>query len=89
MSIRKMLTSTAMFHTPGLFRALQNDYRMKGKSRQRAIHILSNGYGIPIEEAQDLLSGSIAVDVNDDAGTIAYEISDGATRTSTLSKTQA
>ena len=27
--IQKQLTSNAMFHTPGLFRALQNDYRIK------------------------------------------------------------
>jgi len=62
MTIRKQLTSTAMFHTPGLFRALQTDYRIKGKTRRRAIHILSDGYGLPVEEARGLLSGSIAVE---------------------------
>ena len=35
-----------MFHTPGFFRALQNDYRIKGKTRRRAVKILSDGYGI-------------------------------------------
>ena len=44
MTIRKQLTSTPMFYTPGLFRALQNDYRIKGKTRARAIQILSDGY---------------------------------------------
>ena len=30
--IQKQLTSNGMFHTPGLFRALQNDYRIKGST---------------------------------------------------------
>jgi hypothetical protein len=51
---RKQLTSSGMFYTPGLFRALQNDYRIKGKTRQRAIKILSDGYGLPPEEARGL-----------------------------------
>ena len=67
-----------MFHTPGLFRALQNDYRIKGKTRQRAVQILSDGYGLPVEEAQGLLSASIPVEVNEAAGTITYEVSDTA-----------
>jgi len=71
--IRKQLTSTAMFHTPGLFRALQNDYRIKGKTRQHAIKILSDGYGLSPEEARGLLSGSIPVEIDEAAGTITYE----------------
>ena len=31
--IEKQLTSTGLIHTPGLFRAFQNDYRIKGKTR--------------------------------------------------------
>ncbi len=69
---RKQLTSTAMFHTPGLFRALQNDYRIKGKTRRRAIKTLSDGYGIALEEAKGLLSGSIPVEIDEVAGTVTY-----------------
>jgi hypothetical protein len=71
--IRKQLTSTAMFHTPGLFRALQNDYRIKGKTRQHAVTILSDGYGLSPEEARGLLSGSIPVEIDEAAGTISYD----------------
>lgn len=70
--IRKQLTSSALFHTPGLFRALQNDYRIKGKTRARAIHILSDGYRLSPEEARGLLSGSIPVEIDEAAGTITY-----------------
>jgi hypothetical protein len=71
---RKQLTSTAMFQTPGLFRALQNDYRIKGKTRQRAIRTLSDGYGLPREEARRLLSGSIQVQIDEVAGTVTYQV---------------
>ncbi len=71
--IRKQLTSSAMFHTPGLFRALQNDYRIKGQPRRRAIRILSDGYRLSQEEARGLLSGSIPVEIDEAAGTITYE----------------
>jgi hypothetical protein len=71
--IRKQLTSTAMFHTPGLFRALQNDYRIKGKPRQHAVKTLSDGYGLSPEEARGLLSGSIPVEIDEAAGTISYQ----------------
>lgn len=74
--IRKQLTSTAMFHTPGLFRALQNDYRIKGETRQRAIKTLSAGYGLSPEEATALLSGSIPVEIDEVAGTITYEVTE-------------
>ena len=70
---RKRLTSSVMFYTPGLFRALQNDYRIKGKTRRRAIKILSAGYGLSPEEARGLLSGSIPVEIDEVAGTIIYE----------------
>lgn len=88
MTIRKQLTSTPMFYTPGLFRALQNDYRIKGKTRQRAVRILSGGYGLPAEEARGLLSGSIPVEVNEAAGTITYEVSDAAPALPSLSNPQ-
>ncbi len=71
--IRKQLTSSALFHTPGLFRALQNDYRIKGQPRRRAIRILSDGYRLSPEEARGLLSGSIPVEIDEAAGTITYE----------------
>jgi hypothetical protein len=74
MTIRKQLTSTAMFFTPGLFRALQNDYRIKGKTRQRAVQILSGGYGLPAGEARGLLSGSIQVQIDEVAGTVSYQV---------------
>lgn len=70
---RKQLTSSALFHTPGLFRALQNDYRIKGLTRQRAITILSDGYRLSPEEARGLLSGAISVEIDELAGTITYE----------------
>lgn len=70
---RKQLTSSAMFHTPGLFRALQNDYHIKGKTRACAIKILSDGYRLSPEEARGLLSGSIPVEIDETAGTITYE----------------
>ncbi len=88
MTTRKQLTSTPMFHTPGLFRALQNDYRIKGKTRQRTVQILSDGYGLPVEEARGLLSGSIPVEINEAAGTITYEVSDGASALLSLSNPQ-
>jgi hypothetical protein len=88
MTIRKQLTSTPMFYTPGLFRALQNDYRIKGKTRQRAVRILSDGYGLPAEEARGLLSGSIPVEVNEATGTITYEVSDAAPALLILSNPQ-
>ena len=71
--IRKQLTSSAMFHTPGLFRALQNDYRIKGKTRRRALRILSDGYGLSPEEARGLLSGAIPVEIDEAAGTVTYQ----------------
>lgn len=71
---RKQLTSSGFVHTPGLFRALCNDYRIKGKTRQRAIHILSEGYRLSPEEARGLLSGAIEVHIDETAGTISYEL---------------
>jgi hypothetical protein len=73
-SIQKQLTSSDLFHTPGLFRALQNDYRIKGKPRRRAIRIFSDGYGLPHGEAEGLLSGAIKIEIDDAAGTITYTI---------------
>lgn len=76
MTVHKQLTSTAMFYTPGLFRALQNDYRIKGKTRRRAVQILSDGYGLSPEEARGLLSGIIPVQINEAAGILTYEVPD-------------
>ena len=61
-----------MFHTPGLFRALQNDYRIKGKPRLHAIKTLSNGYGLSREEAAGLLSGAIKSEIDEAAGTVTF-----------------
>ena len=72
--IEKRLTSSGMFHTPGLFRALQNDYRIGGEVRHRAITMLSDGYGLPFEEAGGLLSGAIETAIDDAAGTVTYTI---------------
>ena len=72
--IRKQLTSTPMFHTPGLFRALQNDYHIKGRTRRHAIKTLSAGYGLSPEEAAALLSGSIPVEIDEVVGTVTYEV---------------
>jgi hypothetical protein len=72
--IRKQLTSSPMFHTPGLFRALQNDYRIRGRIREHAVQILSDGYGLSPEEAKGLLSGSIPVEIDEAAGTVTYQV---------------
>ena len=72
--IDKQLTSSGMFHTPGFFRALQHDYRIHGEPRRRAVKILSEGYGLPPEEAEGLLSGTIATDIDDDEGTVSYVV---------------
>lgn len=69
--IPKQLTSSVV-HTPGLFRALLNDYRINGESRRRAIKILSDVYGLPPEEAEGLLSGKIRIEIDEAAGTITY-----------------
>jgi hypothetical protein len=76
--IEKQLTSSALAHTPGLFRALQNDYRIKGKTRRRAVKILSDVYGLPLAEAGGLLSGAIAMVIDEAAGTITYTVDAGA-----------
>ena len=70
--VQKKLTSSGMFHTPGVFRALQNDYRIKGEPRRRAVKILSDGYGLPQAEAEGLLSGAITIVIEETAGTITY-----------------
>jgi hypothetical protein len=70
--IQKQLTSNGMFHTPGVFRALQNDFRISGKPRQQAIKTLSNGYGLSREEAAGLLSGAITSEIDDAAGTVTF-----------------
>ncbi len=70
--IRKQLTSNGMFHTPGVFRALQNDYRISGQPRRHAIKTLMNGYGLSRDEAVGLLSGAIASEIDDAAGTVTF-----------------
>lgn len=70
--VQKQLTSSGMVHTPGLFRALQNDYRIKGAPRRRAIKVLSDVYGLPAGEASGLLNGAIRVEIDEAAGTITY-----------------
>jgi len=72
--IQKQLTSSRLVHTPGFFRALRNDHRIKGKTRRRAVKILSDVYGLPLEEAQGLLSGAIEIEIDEAAGTITYAI---------------
>lgn len=73
-SVRKTLVSNGMVHTPGVFRALQNDYQINGRTRKRAVSILCTGYGIPESEATGLLSGKIPIEVNEQAGTISYTL---------------
>jgi hypothetical protein len=72
--IGKRLASTSMFYTPGFFRALQNDYRIKGEPRRRAVKLLSDGYGLPREGAEGLLSGAVAIEIDEAAGTISYTV---------------
>jgi len=73
-SVRKTLNSNGLIHSPGVFRALQNDYKISGKTRNRAIKILSAGYGISEAEADKLLSGAIPIEIDDTAGTISYTL---------------
>jgi hypothetical protein len=72
--VHKKLISSAMVHTPGIFRAMQNDYGIRGKPRDRAIYMLSNIYQIDEEEAESLLSGRIAVEIDEEQGTVSYEL---------------
>jgi hypothetical protein len=72
--VQKQLTSSGMVHTPGFFRALQNDYRIKGEPRRRAVKILSDVYGMPPGEAKGLLSGAIQSEIDEAAGTVTYAI---------------
>lgn len=72
--VTKRLTSSPMFHTPGLFRALRNDYRFGGATRRRAVTILSDGYGISPEEARGLLGGSIPAYIDEAGGTVTYQV---------------
>lgn len=72
--VEKQLTSNGLVHTPGLFRALRNDYRIKGAARRRAVTILADGYRLPREESEGLLSGTIPITIDDDAGTITYTV---------------
>lgn len=73
-SVRKTLVSSEMIHTPGVFRALKNDYQINGRTRARAVSILSTGYGLSEQEATDLLSGTIPIEVDEVAGTISYTL---------------
>jgi hypothetical protein len=72
--VEKQLTSTGLIHTPGIFRALQNDYRIKGEPRRRAVKILAEGYGLPRKEAEGLLSGAIPIAIDEAAGTVTYTV---------------
>ena len=76
--VEKQLTSTSMIHTPGIFRAFQNDYHIKGEPRRRAVKMLSEVYGLPRAEAEGLLSGAIAIVIDEAAGTIAYSVATAA-----------
>lgn len=69
---QRQLTSSNMVHTPGFFRAMQNDYHVKGSTRQRAIKILCDVYKLPRKEAEGILSGSIPVEIDESAGTVSY-----------------
>lgn len=70
---QKMLTSSALFYTPGFFRAMQHDYRAGKRhkpTRERAIKIMCDGYGLTHEESEGILSGTIPVEIDDAAGTV-------------------
>jgi hypothetical protein len=59
--------------------ALQQNQSLLLKSslkNDNAIKTLSAGYGLSPEEAAALLSGSIPVEIDEVAGTIAYEVTD-------------
>ncbi len=73
--VTKVMQSSQMFFTPGIFRAMQNDYkvgRKNSQTRKRAISTISGGYNIPDIEAEGILSGTIPVTIDDDAGTVSY-----------------
>lgn len=70
---QKRLTSSDLVYTPGLFRAMQHDYRA-GKqhkpTRERAVKIMSEGYGLTREEADAILSGKLPVEIDNNEGTV-------------------
>lgn len=71
--VQKQLTSSALVNTPGFFRAMQHDYRAGKKhkpTRERAIKIMSDVYGLSREESDGILSGSLPVEIDDEAGTV-------------------
>jgi len=72
--LQKQLTSSEFVHTPGFFRAMQNDYRIKGGARQRAIKVMCDVYRLSQDEAVGLLSGSIPVETDEKAATVTYTV---------------
>lgn len=71
----RVLTSANFVHTPGIFRALQNDYRVgehDRETRRKAISLMRKTYGISTEEAEAILSGDTPVTVNETEGTVSY-----------------
>ncbi len=73
--ISKQLTSSGSFHTPGIFRAMQNNYRAGrrgSKTRNHAIKTMEDGYSLTNEDAEGILSGSIPVEIDEAAGTVTF-----------------
>ena len=71
----RVLTSANFVHTPGIFSAMQNDYRVgehDRETRRKAIHVMHKTYGISTEEAEAILSGDTAVTIDEAAGTVSY-----------------
>jgi hypothetical protein len=72
--IAKQLMIPGRFNTPGLFRCLQEDYRLGGGARRRAVRNFAAWYGLPPAEADGLLSGAIPIAIDEAAGTVTYTV---------------
>lgn len=71
----KRLGSNGFVCAPGIFRAMQNDYRAGQddlETRVTVIRIMSDGWNLTYSEAKAILSGSTPVEIDDEAGTVSY-----------------
>jgi hypothetical protein len=65
------LGSSPLIHTPGIFRWAQHGYKFK-EDRQRMINIFVEGYGLTKKCANDILSGRVPVEIDEESGTVSF-----------------
>ena len=51
------MKGSSMFHTPGVIRAMANDFNCGEPHRQRAIKTVSDGWNLPVFRVEQLLGG--------------------------------